>query len=150
MGLDLVSLIGGSLGDTAAKIIGKFKEDPTVKAQLQAALDEHAAEFQLAELQMQIKLQDAMNAQVAAQIGVNQTEAAGGGFKAGWRPLIGYICGAGLAYEELLRPLINFIAQCFHSKAVAQDLDMGTLMTLLLGMLGLGAMRTVEKLKGQD
>ena len=61
-----------------------------------------------------------------------------------WRPFIGWICGMGLAYQFLIYPiLIAFIPKVI-------PLDMGTLLTLLAGILGLGAMRTTEKLQGKS
>lgn len=154
MGLNIADLIGGGILDSAAKIVGAFKEDPTKKAELQAVLDANSAEFKLKSLELEKQIEIEVNSQAKdlalAQIAVNQEEAKSEGFKSSWRPLIGYICGAGLAYEVLLRPLVNFTAQCFGSKAMAQDLDMGTLLTLLTGMLGLGAMRMNEKLQDKD
>ena len=64
-------------------------------------------------------------------------------FTRGWRPFIGWVCGCGLAYQFLLRPLlIGFLQRDFPS------LGMDTLLTLLCGMLGLSAMRTTEKVQG--
>lgn len=150
MALDIASIIGGTVGDTFQKVVGAFKEDPTKKAEFQSLLDQHDAEFKLAALQIQAKIQDQVGAEVLAQIAVNEQDAKGSWFQSSWRPLIGYICGAGLAYQMLLRPLINFTAQVFHSPAIAEPLEMGTLMTLLTGMLGLGILRTQEKIKGAD
>jgi hypothetical protein len=63
-------------------------------------------------------------------------------FVAGWRPYIGWICGTGLGYQFLVYPILI----AWVPKIV--QLDMGTLVTLLCGMLGFGAMRTTEKIKG--
>lgn len=80
---------------------------------------------------------------VQGQLEVNRAEAANPSvFVAGWRPYIGWICGTGLAYQFLVYPILV----AFEPKIT--QLDMGTLITLLGGMLGLGAMRTVEKLNG--
>ncbi len=152
MALNLAELIGGGIGDSVAKVVGAFKEDPTKKGEFQAAADAQKAEFQITALKLEKEIEKEINAQATelakAQIAVNEADARGTTFQSSWRPLIGYICGAGLLYQELLRPLINFAAQVFGSKAVAESLDMGTLMTLLFGLLGLGAMRMNEKLKG--
>lgn len=150
MALDIASIIGGTVGDTFTKIVGAFKENPETKAQLQSAIDTHAAEFKLAELEMAGKMQDAINAQVLAQIAVNEQDAKGNWFQSSWRPLVGYICCLGLFYQIFLRPIINFGAQLLHSAAIAEPLDMGTLLTLLFGILGLGAYRMNEKLKDKD
>ena len=148
MALNIAGMIGDTLGGAVQKIVGSFKEDPTKKAEFQAAVDAHEAEFKLAQLELQAKIQDAANAEVLAQIAVNEADAKGNLYQSSWRPTIGYICGAGLGYQFLLRPLLNFAATMLHSTAVAGPLEIGTLMTLLFGMLGLGALRTVDKNNG--
>jgi hypothetical protein len=65
-------------------------------------------------------------------------------FVAGWRPFIGWICGVALAYNFILRDLIIFVV---GSDNVPPALQMDHLMTVLMGMLGLGAFRTYEKIK---
>lgn len=154
MGLNIASLITEGIGASVAKVISTLKEDPTKKGEFQAAVDAQEAAFKLKALELEKEIEKATaeqaNSIALAQIAVNQEEAKSDKFKSNWRPLIGYICGAGLAYQILLRPLINFGAQCFGAKAVAEQLDMGTLLTLLMGMLGLGAYRTVEKLQDKD
>ena len=76
-------------------------------------------------------------------------------FKSGWRPMIGWICGAGLCYQFIFKNLLTWTMQLisiyYHitiTIPVLPELDMGTLLTLLFGMLGLGGFRTFEKLKG--
>ena len=84
------------------------------------------------------KLQDAESAIAAAQSATNTAEAANPSiFVAGWRPACGWICVAGLAYSSVISPL-------FHLPAG----DTNTLIGILGGMLGLGGMRTMEKIKG--
>ena len=84
------------------------------------------------------------------QILVNREEAKHKSiFVAGWRPFIGWTCGIALAYHFVLAPLIIFGAG--WAGADIPDLpvfDMDSLMTVLLGMLGLGGMRSFEKAKG--
>ena len=78
---------------------------------------------------------------VQGQLEVNKVEAASSNwFVAGWRPYIGWICGTGLGYQFLIYPILI----AFVPKIV--QLDMGTLLTLLTGMLGIGGLRTFEKL----
>ena len=82
------------------------------------------------------------------QLAVNTAEAGSEQlFVAGWRPFIGWICGMGLATQFLVGPLLTWLALLKGVDVVFPELDMGTLMTLLLGMLGLGGMRTAEKLQ---
>jgi hypothetical protein len=80
---------------------------------------------------------------VQGQLEINKVEAASSSlFTSGWRPYIGWVCGTGLAYQFLVYPILV----AWVPKIV--QLDMGTLLTLLGGMLGLGALRTAEKFKG--
>jgi hypothetical protein len=68
-------------------------------------------------------------------------------FVAGWRPFIGWVCGIALAYNFVLRDLlIWFLGQ----EQVPPALQMEHLMTVLVGMLGLGGMRTFEKLNNKS
>ena len=80
--------------------------------------------------------------QMSAQIEVNKVEAAHKSlFVAGWRPAIGWICGLALLYSTIVSPILGI---WFTVPAV----DTSLLTTVLMGMLGLGAMRTFEKTKG--
>jgi len=85
-----------------------------------------------------------------AQIKVNAAEAASGSlFKGGWRPFVGWVCGVAFCYHFILQPLIIFIVAL--TGAIIPDLpsfDMGTLLTVLGGLLGIGGLRTYEKQKG--
>ena len=85
-----------------------------------------------------------------AQIEVNKAEAASGSFfKGGWRPFVGWVCGVAFAYHFIIQPLVIFILT-----AIGMDIpdlpefDMGTLLPVLGGMLGIGGLRTYEKHKG--
>lgn len=77
------------------------------------------------------------------QVEINKEDAKSGSFwQSGWRPFVGWICGAGLGYQFLVYPILV----AFVPKIV--QLDMGTLLTLLGGLLGFGAFRMNEKIKG--
>ena len=65
-------------------------------------------------------------------------------FVAGWRPFIGWICGVALAYNFVIRDLFIWITKTTDAPPALQ---MEHLMTVLLGMLGLGGLRTFEKIK---
>ena len=85
-----------------------------------------------------------------AQIEVNKAEAASSSvFKGGWRPFIGWTCGVAFAYHFVVQPVLVF-ALAAQGGAVPDlpAFDMDSLMTVLMGMLGLGGLRTYEKLKG--
>jgi len=85
-----------------------------------------------------------------AQVEVNKAEAQHRSiFVAGWRPFIGWTCGIALAYHFILNPVILFGASVAGFELPElPEFDMNSLMTVLLGMLGLGGMRTFEKAKG--
>jgi hypothetical protein len=86
------------------------------------------------------------------QLEVNKAEAASGSiFKGGWRPFIGWVCGAAFAYHFILQPMIVFgVAVAGVTIPDLPEFDMATLMPVLMGMLGLGGLRTVEKLQGKS
>lgn len=96
-----------------------------------------------------LKVQEMDNQLAQGQMAINQAEAASSSlFVAGWRPFIGWTCGAAFAYHLILQPLISFIvAACGHDFPLP-EFDTATLNTALMGLLGLGTLRTVEKIKG--
>ena len=126
----------GKLIEPVSNILDKFVQDKDQKAALAHEIatmaEQHAQELAL------------------AQIAVNKAEASNGNlFVAGWRPAIGWICGAALAFHFILAPLIS--SAFAWAGADAPELpafDMQSLMTILTGMLGLGGLRTFEKYKG--
>ena len=93
-----------------------------------------------------------VHAQTMAQIEVNKVEAASSSlFVAGWRPFVGWSCGSAYAYTFVLQPFLLFLlTACQVHVDIAQlpVLDMGEMGVVLFGMLGLGAMRSYEKVKG--
>jgi hypothetical protein len=97
----------------------------------------------LAMLQMQAQGE---LAQLAGQLDVNKAEASNPNwFVAGWRPAVGWTCAAGLVSQFLISPLATWLASLLGHPINYPSLDMGTLLTLLMGMLGLGGLRTYEK-----
>lgn len=67
-------------------------------------------------------------------------------FVAGWRPFIGWVCGVALLYNFILRDIIAWLSPDIMPPALQMD----HLITILLGMLGLGGLRTYEKLKDKS
>jgi len=139
MASTLVNLVSGGLLQGVSQLIntirGKSPEDA-------AKLAELAQKYQ-----DDILAADQARAQMQAD--VNKTEAANPNlFVAGWRPFIGWVCGVGLLTQFLIRPLFTWAVALAGKPVAFPDLDLGTLVTLLFGMLGLGAMRTVEKVNG--
>lgn len=89
-----------------------------------------------------------------AQIGVNKEEANSASlFTSGWRPFVGWVCGGGFAYSIVGHDFLNFIIGVIniwtaHDIAPLPKPDLTLVFELLLGLLGLGGLRTYEKLNG--
>jgi hypothetical protein len=136
-----VSAAVGGVVQVIGKVLDKVIPDPAAKA---------AAALELVKLQQNGELaQMAAEVQLAqGQLEINKIEAATDGvFKGGWRPFIGWVCGVGLATQFVVAPLATWIATLVGHSIAFPALDLGTLMTLLFGMLGLGGLRTYEKIK---
>lgn len=89
--------------------------------------------------------------QQLAQVELNKVEATHSSiFVAGWRPFIGWVSGVGLAWQTILQPIVSWIATVNGYTGDFPILDSGTLMTLLLAMLGVGTMRSVDKYNKVD
>ena len=89
------------------------------------------------------------NEQAKAQIQLNAVEAAHTSmFVAGWRPSIGWVCSLAMLMNFILLPLINAGLEFGGVDLHIDLIDMETMMPVLFGMLGLGGMRTAEKIKG--
>tara|TARA_R110000765_G_scaffold282317_1_gene379458 strand:- start:80 stop:484 length:405 start_codon:yes stop_codon:yes gene_type:complete len=100
--------------------------------------------------EMEMALIDASNKGLLAQIDVNKVEAASRStFVAGWRPFVGWSCGFALAWFFVVAPLLTFLGSWLGYPVPPMPVfDMDSLLTILMGMLGLGAMRSFEKVKG--
>ena len=127
----LQALIGPVTG-----ILDKFIEDKDQKAALAHEIatmsERHAQEL------------------AKGQLEINKAEAASGSvFKGGWRPFIGWVCGVAFAYHFVLQPFIVFGVTAFGVEIPElPSFDMGSLMTVMMGMLGLGGLRSYEKKQG--
>lgn len=88
-------------------------------------------------------------AELQAQTDINKIEAAHRSlFVAGWRPMIGWICGFALAYCAILEPILRFVSMVMFSyMGDFPVIDSDITLQILLGLLGLGGMRTFEKIK---
>lgn len=126
----------GQLIGPVSGLLDKFIEDKDQKAQLAhdiATMSErHAQEL------------------AKGQLEINKAEAASGSvFKGGWRPFIGWVCGAAFAYHFVLQPFIVFgVTVAGIDIPELPTFDMGSLMTVMMGMLGLGGLRSYEKKQG--
>jgi len=134
--MDLLGILGLS-----AKLLERFIPDPVQRDAAKLELLKAQQSGELAVLAADTEL-------AKAQAGINQTEATNPNlFVSGWRPFVGWVCGLGLAYAFLIKPIASPLVQQWLGVPM-EALDVGTLLTLLFGMLGLGSMRTVEKIQG--
>lgn len=126
MGLDVTGI--GAVADLADTVIGRLFPDKTEqeKQQLAAALTI-----------------------VQGQLDANKVEAASpNAFTSGWRPAIGWVCAAALFFQYIARPLLEWAGLVTgHTWPPLPGID-NNLWELMLGMLGLGGMRTYEKVRG--
>ena len=121
----LTALIG-----PPTKLIGKFVRDKDKAAQLSHDIatmaEKHAQELAL------------------AQIKLNTEEAKGNWFQSSWRPLVGWICAVSLGINFMVAPI------CAGFGINIPQADMSVMMPLLLGMLGIGGLRSLDKIKKVD
>ncbi len=125
----LESLIGPVAG-----LLDKFIEDKDTKNTLAHEIatmsEKHAQEL------------------AKGQLEVNKVEAASSSmFVAGWRPAVGWVCVAGMASNFIVIPMTNFGLALASSDIIIPLIETSTMMPVLMGMLGLGAMRSVEKVQ---
>ena len=135
--LDFLPLIG--------KVLDRIIPDPAAKAAASLELFklQQAGEFKQLDADLQLML---------AQADINKIEAASPSlFKSGWRPFVGWVCGAGFAYMLLLRPILPWLVTTLggHSPDMPA-IDLGVLATTLGALLGVGTMRTIEKKAGVE
>ena len=124
----------------AGKVLDRLIPDPAQKAEAQMKLLAMAQQGDLAQLEAETKI-------AIAQLEVNKADAQSNDkFQSRWRPFIGWICGAGLAYQFLAQPLLAWGSGLAHW-SVPPVLQLQDLLAVLTGMLGLGGLRTMEKLK---
>ena len=108
----------------------KAANDAAKAALLQAQL---AGEFKQVSDQVMVDLEEAKSQSI---------------FVAGWRPFVGWCCGAAFAYSYILQPLLQVLLVTFHvnfDQTKLPTINISEMMPVLLGMLGLAAARTVEK-----
>ncbi len=110
---------------------------------------EHFVTTDKEKMALEIEARKLDQANDMAQISVNTEEAKSPSlFVAGWRPFIGWVCGAGLFYVSTALPIAEFVAKTHGYTGEFPDIDTTITMHVLFGMLGLSGMRTYEKTKG--
>jgi len=133
-----------SLVPAVSHLLDRIIPDPDAraKAKLELVREENAQALQ----EMQMALQADQN-----QAQIDQQEAQSPSlFVSGWRPFIGWVCGAAFAYHYVLQPLLAFAIANAGGHVALPSFDMQELTTVLMGMLGLGGLRTIEKIKNVD
>ena len=125
-------------------MIDKVIPDPAQAADAKLKAMEMAQRGELAVMDAEMKL-------AVAQIEVNKVEAGTDLFRGGWRPAVGWVCVLGLGYQLVLRPVLPWLVRVAGGEVPdLPSIDTDTLMVLLTGMLGLGGLRTFEKVKGRS
>lgn len=113
------------------QIINKFIPDPAQREQAEAALRQSFSSWD--DSQNKVNAAEASNPNM---------------FVAGWRPAVGWVCASAFFWNFVGAPIAGFIGAALMHPIPLPNLDVGPLMTILVGMLGMGGMRTYEKLKG--
>jgi hypothetical protein len=123
-----------SVLDIGSKILDRVVPDTNARAQ---AKEELAKAINDEDFQIAIE-----------QIKINAIEAQSDSFfKSGWRPSVGWICSIAFGLHFVILPLFNYILMFCGKQPVLVPFQMDTLLTVLLGLLGMGTLRTVEKIK---
>lgn len=117
-----------AVSDLATTVIGKIWPDKSAQEQAQLA---------------------AAVALVQGQLEINKVEAASpSAFTSGWRPFIGWVCGTACAWNWIGLPVAKFMCMYFGHPVQLSPADLAEMWPLLMGMLGLGGLRTYEKVQG--
>lgn len=118
----------GSVADLANTVIGKIWPDKSEQEKQQIA---------------------AAVMMVQGQLDINKAEAANPSvFVSGWRPAIGWVCGAACAWNWIGLPVAKFAMLALGHNIGVSPADIGEMMPILMGMLGMGGLRTIEKVQG--
>lgn len=127
--------------EIGGKVIDRLWPDPTQR---------DAAKLELIKMQQsgELAILTADTELAKGQMSINEAEAANTSlFVSGWRPFIGWVCGAAFGYHFVLQPFLAFALSASGHKVDLPVFNMDELSTVLMGMLGLGGLRTIEKVK---
>ena len=124
-----------ALLDIGGKVIDRLWPDPVAAA---------SAKLELVKMQQSGELQI-----IAGQLDINKEEAKSSSvFVSGWRPFIGWVCGAACAWNWIGLKIVLFAAELYGKPLHISSADISEMMPVLMGMLGLGGLRTFEKIQG--
>ncbi|WP_299379625.1 holin family protein, partial [uncultured Kiloniella sp.] len=147
MSFDPISAVFG----VAEKVIERIWPDPGQRAEALQKMKELEQQGDLAFLNAEVQL-------LTGQLEINKMEAKHGGkFKGGWRPMVGWICAFALAYKFIVYPFLIFAVQicAFYMDGQLFPVDnlpvieWSELSVILMGMLGIGGMRSFEKTRSE-
>ena len=125
------------------QVLDKIIPDPQAAADAKLKALELAQKGDLAALDAELRL-------ALGQIEVNKAEATTDMFRGGWRPAVGWVCVSGLAYQFIVQPVLPWVAALFGAPVPPLPaIDNDSFMVLLTGILGLGGLRTIERVKGK-
>jgi Holin of 3TMs, for gene-transfer release len=133
-----LGVIAGPILNLIGKVVDKVVPDANLRDTLKAQLAQQVLQedFSLVQQQLEVNLQEAKSDRL---------------FIAGWRPYVGWVCGTGLAYQILIQPFLAFLVGLYKWQTPPLPaLDSATMMTVLMGLLGLGGMRTYEKINAAN
>lgn len=124
---------------------------PVLGTVIQEAFDRlipDKAEAARAAQELQVKIMEISAQQNAGQVDINKIEAGSDNlFKSGWRPFIGWVCGFALLYTFIGQPIAIWACRIWWPEITPPDIVSDNLFELVLAMLGLGGLRTYEKVK---
>lgn len=133
-------MIVDGIFNLASTVIDKIWPDPEKKAEALAKLEQMRIDGELAKMAEENKIS-------LAQADINKIDAASvDRFQSRWRPFVGWVCGAAFAYAAIAEPILRFIAKvAFGYAGDFPEIDTNLTLQVLLGILGLGGLRTFEK-----
>ena len=126
----LLDAVIGTIGTVLDRVIPDKNKRAEAQEQLQNLLT--TQDFQIAVEQIKVNAIEAQSDNI---------------FKSGWRPSVGWICSIAFALHFVILPLFNWFLMLCGKQPILVPFQMDTLLTVLLGLLGMGTLRTVEKMK---
>ena len=127
---ELAKMIFGSISSVLDRVIPDKNKRAEAKEALESALVSN--DFNIAIEQIKVNAIEAQSENI---------------FKSGWRPSVGWICSIAFALHFVILPLFNWFIMLCGQQPILVPFQMDTLLTVLLGLLGMGTLRTVEKMK---